>query len=309
MATYPYLDTCTLELPDGWVNAWKFENALMKCGDALGASYNTIVIKVPAGCKLMIDVIVRLLSFCNQAVACTKRVQLEFGTAAGAMGYLNRIGFFDHLAAPVEVTPTRPTYSGAAIHRGGNRGLVEIERFSRATSVDQNLVPRLVAAVERGCAARPEVKQIGDAMFSIFGELIKNVFDHSQTSLDAYAALQTYPQGNKLTVAVSDSGIGIMKSLRPALTGSKWHNLSDVDLVVEIFREGISSKPEDKRGLGLKSSARHAIGFRADLDVRLLNQRVLLKPSNNEYQPNMAYSQEQLPLLWGTHIAFSFKLD
>lgn len=57
MATYPYLDTCTLELPDGWVNAWKFENALMKCGDALGASYNTIVIKVPAGCKLMIDVV------------------------------------------------------------------------------------------------------------------------------------------------------------------------------------------------------------------------------------------------------------
>ncbi|MBX3565587.1 MAG: hypothetical protein KF730_13540 [Sphingomonas sp.] len=309
MATSPYLDTCTLELPDGWVNAWKFENALMNCGDALGASYITIVIKVPAGCKLMIDVIVRLLSFCNQAVACTKRVRLEFETAAGAASYLNRVGFFDHLAAPVEVTPARPTYSGAAIHRGGNRGLVEIERFSRASSVDQNLVPRLVAAVERGCAARPEVKQIGDAMFSIFGELIKNVFDHSQTSLDAYAALQTYPQGNKLTVAVSDSGIGIMKSLRPALTGSKWHNLSDVDLVVEIFREGISSKPEDKRGLGLKSSARHAIGFRADLDVRLLNQRVLLKPSNNEYQPNMAYSQERLPLLWGTHIAFSFKLD
>lgn len=309
MATYPHLGACALDLPDGWVDAWKFEKALLNCGDALGSSFNTITIKVPAGCKLMIDVIVRLLSFCNQAVACTKRVRLEFGTAGSAMSYLNRIGFFDHLAPAVEVSPARPAYSGAAIHRGGNRGLVEIERFSRAASVEQNLVPRLVAAVERGCAARPEVKQIGDAMFSIFGELIKNVFDHSQTSLDAYAALQTYPQGNRLTVAVSDSGIGIMKSLRPALTGSKWHNLSDVDLVVEIFREGISSKPEDKRGLGLKSSARHAIGFRADLDVRLLNQRVLLKPSNNEYQPNMAYSQDQLPLLWGTHIAFSFKLD
>lgn len=309
MATYPHLGACALDMPDGWVDAWKFEKALLKCGDALGSSFNTITIKVPAGCKLMIDVIVRLLSFCNQAVACTKRVRLEFGTTGSAMGYLNRIGFFDHLAPAVEVSPARPAYSGAVIHRGGNRGLVEIERFSRAASVDQNLVPRLVAAVERGCAARPEVKQIGDAMFSIFGELIKNVFDHSQTSLDAYAALQTYPQGNRLTVAVSDSGIGIMKSLRPALTGSKWHNLSDVDLVVEIFREGISSKPEDKRGLGLKSSARHAIGFRADLDVRLLNQRVLLKPSNDEYQPNMAYSEDQLPLLWGTHIAFSFKLD
>lgn len=309
MAAYAFIGECTLELPDGWVNAWKFEKALMRCGDALGALYNTIVIKIPAGCKLMIDVIIRLLSFCNQAVASTKRVRIEFGNSDNAMGYLNRIGFFDHLSTDVEVSPRRPLYSGAAIHRGGNGGLVEIERFSRGNQVDQKLVPRLVAAVERGCAARADVKQIGDAMFSIFGELIKNVFDHSQTSLDAYAALQTYPQGNRLTVAVSDSGIGIMKSLRPALQGGRWGNLTDVDLVVEIFREGISSKPEDQRGLGLKSSAKHAIGFRADLDVRLLNQRVLLKPSNNEYQPNMAYSQDQLPLLWGTHIAFSFKLD
>lgn len=307
MATHASWAECTLELPAGWVDVWKFEKALIRCGDALGRMFTTIVIKVPVGCKLMIDVIIRLLSFCNQAVACMKRVRLEF--AGDTMGYLNRMGFFDHLSPAVEVSPSRPFFSGAAIHRGGNRGLVEIERFSGSSAVEQSLVPRLVAAVERGCAARSDVKQIGDAMFSIFGELVKNVYDHSQAKLDAYAALQTYPQGNRLTVAVSDSGIGIMKSLRPTLQGGRWDNLSDVDLLVEIFREGISSKPEDKRGLGLKSSARHAIGFKADLDVRLLNQRVLLKPSNNQYQPNMAYSQDQLPLLWGTHIAFSFKLD
>ena len=94
MATYPQLGACNLDLPDKWVDAWKFERAFMTCGDALGASYNTIIIKVPSGCKLMIDVIIRLLSFCNQAVACTKRVQLEFGTDGTAMGYLNRIGLF-----------------------------------------------------------------------------------------------------------------------------------------------------------------------------------------------------------------------
>lgn len=306
MATRASLTECIIELPAGWVDTWKFESALIKCGDALGAMYSTIIIKIPAGCKLMIDVVIRLLSLCNQAIACTKRVRLEF--SGDTMGYLNRMGFFDHLAPAAEVLPSRPFYSRAAIHRGGNRGLVEIEKFSGTDTVEQNLVPRLVAAVERGCVARSDVKQIGDAMFSIFGELVKNVYDHSQTSLDAFAALQTYPQGNRLTVAVSDSGIGIMKSLRPTLKGGRWDNLSDVDLLVEIFREGISSKPEDKRGLGLKSSAKHAIGFKADLDVRLLNQRVVLKPSNNQYQPNMAYSQEQLPLLWGTHIAFSFKL-
>ena len=309
MATSAVIGECTLALPGNWVDAWKFERALMRCGDALGSLHHTIVIRVPSGCSLMIDVIIRLLSFCNQAVAYAKHVRLEFGEAGKAMGYLDRIGFFDHLALAVEVIPHRPMFSGATIHRGGNRGLVEIERFSPGQLAEQNLVPRLVAAVMRGCSARSDVTEIGDAMYSIFGELVKNVFDHSQTNLDAYAALQTYPQGNRLTVAVSDSGIGILSSLRPALKGGKWDNLSDVDLIVEIFREGISSKPEDKRGMGLKASAKHAIGFRADLDVRLPNQRVFLKPSNNEYQPNMAYPQDHLPLLRGTHIAFSFKLD
>ena len=309
MATSLALSECTLDLPGCWVDALKFERALRRCGDALGMAFTTIVIRIPVGCKMMIDVVIRLLSFCNQLVACTKRVRLEFSGGTGVMGYLDRMGFFDHLAKEVDVAPYRPTWSAASLHRGGNAGLVEIERFSRTSEADKSLVQRLAQTVERGCSSRPDVKEIGEAIFTIFGELVANVHDHSGTPLDAFAALQTYPQGNRMTVAVSDSGIGIMQSLRPALVGERWHKLNDTDLLVEIFREGLSSKHEDKRGLGLKSSARHAIGFKADLDVRMPNQRVLLKPSHNEYRANTAYSQERLPLMWGTHISFSLKLD
>lgn len=38
----------------------------------------------------------------------------------------------------------------------------------------------------------------------------------SRTELDGYAALQIYSKGNCLSVAVSDSGLGIMETLRPA---------------------------------------------------------------------------------------------
>ncbi|MGE3993324.1 hypothetical protein [Pseudorhodoplanes sp.] len=260
----------------------------------------------------MIDVAIRLLSLCNQIVAMTKRLRLEFAEGAYAIrGYLDRMGFFDHLSREVIVIPTRPIVSGARIHRGGNRGLVEIERFSRSSEPDQNLVPRLAHAVQRSCACRGDVKEIGDSIFNIFGELIGNVFEHSGTALDAYAALQTYPRGNRVTVAVSDSGIGIIDSLRPALVrkDSPFATSSEVDLLVEIFREGISRHDDDKRGLGLMASAHSAIRFKADLDVRLLRQRVLLKPANGHYRPNTAYSQEELPLLWGTHIAFSLDLS
>jgi len=43
--------------------------------------------------------------------------------------------------------------------------------------------------------------------------------------------------------------------------------------------------------------------------VRLPNARVLLVPGKNGYAPNTAYCYRELPLIWGTHICFTFQLD
>ena len=78
----------------------------------------------------MIDAAVRLLSLTNQRDYCTRRVLLRFDEGeSGAMGYLNRMGFFDHLAEGVQVYPERPGYSGAQVYAGANAGLVEIARI------------------------------------------------------------------------------------------------------------------------------------------------------------------------------------
>lgn len=304
---------CTLDLPDGWANAQQFEKALQRCGDALGGACTSVVIRFPPKCALMIDVAMRLLSFCNQLVITTRRVRLEFADGDdGIIGYLSRMGFFDHLSTEVTVKPTRPAISGAHIYRGANRGLVEIEGFNSSVAADPALVPRLADTVKRSCAARTEVEEISKAIFTIFGELVDNVFDHSKSHGNAFAAAQTYPKGDRLCVAVSDSGVGIMDSLRPGLKakGSNLTALGDVELLVEIFREGLSRLDDPRRGLGLRESARTAMRFKADLDVRLPRQRVLLKPADGQYRvQNTAYAQDQLPLLWGTHIAFSLKLS
>lgn len=58
----------------------------------------------------MIDSAVRILSLANQLDFCTRRVRLEFLEGErGALGYLNRMGFFDHLSARIEVMPSRPS--------------------------------------------------------------------------------------------------------------------------------------------------------------------------------------------------------
>jgi hypothetical protein len=258
----------------------------------------------------MIDSAVRILALANQLDFCTRRVRLDFVEGErGALGYLNRMGFFDHLSSSVEVIPSRPMYSGADLYRGGNAGLVEIARINK-NDRDRGLPDRLTEAVERSCRSRRDVSELCGAAWTIFAELIDNVFSHSQTPLDGYAALQAYKGGNQLLVAVSDSGLGIMKTLRPSLQTEfpRLVGLSDTALLVEVFRQGLSRHGND-RGCGLKGSAAKAIKFQADLDVRLPGQRVVLTPARGTYQVNTAHCSDDLPLIWGTHIGFAFGLS
>lgn len=301
---------CIVNFPSTWIDASKFEAALTaSCGPHASSTY-TVTFNFPAGCKIMVDVGIRLLSLANQLASTSRRVRLSFDEGeAGTMGYLNRMGFFDHLHEDVEVDPARPMHSVARLRRGSNSMLVEIARINKDDR-DTNLPSRLTQAVKQACAGRADIDELSGAAWMIFAELIDNIFSHSRTPLDGYAALQVYSGGNRLSVAVSDSGLGIMDTLRPSLKTQLpiLERLSDTELVVEVFRQGLSRHGSD-RGLGLKGCAAKAIKFNATLDVRLPTQRVLLVPARGAYEPNNAYCYEGLPLLWGTHIGFAFKLD
>ena len=293
-----------------WVDAEWFEAALARSIPPHDTAVSDVRFVVPSGCKLMVVPIVRFLSLANQLCSHGRRVTLDFHAGEnGAMGYLNRIGFFDHLFQNAQVLPYRPLYSGALLHFGGNSNVVEIAAIGNDHDVRQ-LPNRLAQAVTSACQARPDVKLLADSAWQIFSELIDNIREHSR-SLQGYAALQAYGGGNSLQVAVSDSGTGIMETLRPALRrqSPRYAKLSDVELLVEVFRQGISRYgPATGRGCGLKSCAERAIKFHAELDVRLSRQRVRLSPGDGGYRPNLAYCSEGLPLLKGTHISFVFEL-
>lgn len=299
---------CTIEFPPDWIDASKLEQTLRIGGAPHDAA--EICFRFPRGCKVMIDAAVRLLSLFNQLDHCTRRVCLDFEEGEiGAMGYLNRMGFFDYLSPHIEVRPARPISSGAELYRGTNDSLVEIARINREMR-DDSLLSRLTGALMRSCGTRSDANELEGAAWTIFAELIDNIFSHSETQLDGYAALQVYRRGNGLKVAVSDSGLGIMETLRPALKHESpaFSRLSDLDLLVEIFRQGISRHGAD-RGCGLKGSAAKAMKYNANLDVRLPNIRVLLIPGIEGYRLDTALCYDQLPLIWGTHICFTFHLD
>ena len=300
---------CVVEFPATWISGDRFESALQGSSGPLAPRTLQVTFRFPVGCKIMVDGAIRLLSLANQLVSSNRRVRLQFDEGEeGTMGYLNRMGFFDHLEGEVTILPERPEYSGAMLHQGSNRGLVEIARINKDQR-DEDLPKRLTEAVSIACHSRSDVDELSGATWTIFAELIDNIFAHSATQLDGYAALQSYSGGNRLSVAVSDSGLGIMNTLRPSLRSQLPHldRLSDTDLLVAIFRQGLSRHGDD-RGCGLKGCAVKAIKFNATLDVRLPNQRVVLRPARGAYEPNRAYCSEDLPLIWGTHIGIAFDL-
>jgi hypothetical protein len=187
---------CQIILPSCWVDASKLEAAIQSAGNPHGPNVFDVQIRFPVGCKLMIDAAIRLLSLANQLAYGTRRVKLHFDQGeAGTMGYLNRVGFFDHLAPAIEVAPHRPLYSGAALYRGCNTGLVEIARINKDER-DKGLPTRLTDALMRPCGTRRDAAELEGAAWTIFAELIDNVFSHSRTPLDGYAALQVYKNGS-----------------------------------------------------------------------------------------------------------------
>ncbi|MDD5409814.1 MAG: ATP-binding protein [Methylobacter sp.] len=301
---------CQIVFPSAWIDASALESTLRSSCAPHGPGVYEVLFRFPTGCRIMVDSAVRLLSLINQLSLSMRRVRLEFEEGeAGTMGYLDRMGFFDHLAKDVDVLPARPSLSAAEIYGGTNTRLVEIASINPKDR-DVDLPSRLTDAMMDSCGNRPDAKGLEGAAWTIFAELIDNIFSHSSTQIDGYAALQVYPRGDRVKVAVSDSGLGIMSTLRPAIKTEfpSLENLSDIDLLVEIFRQGISRHGTD-RGCGLKGSAAKAIKYNGELDVRLPNIRVLLTPGKEGYKPNTAYCYDGLPLIWGTHICFTFRLD
>lgn len=300
-----------IDLPPRWINASALEDVLRASPSAHENSTSEVRLHVPVGCQLMTDAAVRLLSLLNQLDYSTRRVMIDFENEENAvLGYLDRAGFFESLAPRVGVLPQRPNSSSASRHRGRNPGLVEIERIDRTRGRDTKLLDRLMRAITRACSQRTDVQELQGAAWTILAELIDNVFSHSETPLDGFAALQVYPRGNCLKVAVSDSGLGMLQTLRPGLVAEapRLRNLSDIDLLVEVFKRGLSRHGAG-RGCGLKGCADKAMKFKAELDVRLPQVRVLLVPEKNGYRPNTALCYSHLPLVWGTHICFTFRLD
>ena len=226
------------------------------------------------------------------------------------MGYLDRMGFFECLNTRVTVLPARPLLSRSQLYRGTNTLLVEFARIPPDARVAE-LPRRLVSSLLNKVDAEKAKRVLERPVFTMLSELIENIYEHSNTELDGFAVSQYYGgRRNEVFIAVSDSGEGPMERLRPALPEfyPDLVGASESELLVAMFTQGVSRLGQ-KKGSGLKSAGYHALKFNSSLDVRIPTTYIQLRPAQDGQYKAKGYISSGLPVVWGTHISFNFKLD
>lgn len=303
-----------LSLYSGWMTAGQFERCLKEAGSVLELDGTDVEIVFPQKCKPMIDALARILALLNQMANRGQHVTADFTSCTGTLSYLNRAGFFEMLDHRIDVLPSWPTTSAAERHRGQSDTLVEFGPIDPKTE-NEDLIGQLTETFITQSSSDYRV-----AALTIFGELIGNVYEHSEAGMPGFAGLQKYKGYNgkppHIQSVVSDSGLGIARTLRSTL--HKHHKelykkfkketpKNDAGLVEKAMSSGEISKNGPGGGLGFKSSREQATKFNAQYTVR--QNRFSLRFEFHEGKLIKVERKFGLPLLDGTHICFDFFLD
>jgi len=295
--------TTTVFLPPRWVDGWALEEALrVAVGETQGTA--RFIYHIPVDCKVMVDAGARLLSLINQQVADGISVVLDFEWPNESIGYLNRAGFFRLLPSDVEVRPARPDDTLVTALMGNSSTLVEFRAIA-PDKRDTYDVPRtLSATLKEATRGRADARLLNNAT-----ELIDNIYQHSQTRLDGYAALQVYAGAGKACVVVSDSGVGLLNTLEPALfrIAPDLVGQPEAQVIKRMFEHGLS-RLGMPRGSGLQSCAHYAAQCRATIHLRLATCALIVSSSGDVSLSPKASCQDRVPL-YGTHFCVIIPLD
>lgn len=313
---YPLTNQHVLELTsDSWICEESFESSLKEAGCFFENEADEYIIRFPNKCKILLIAGARIIALANQCAHDGKKITLDFEQCAATKTYLDRLGFFDHLSVAVNVLPDRPSESRAQRYSGNSEGLVEI------ASIDpQELDESIPKTLTNRFIQLTDIKY-RTPIFTVFSELIGNVRDHSNSPIMGFAALQRYKWPKEhIQVVVSDSGLGILQTLKPQLSlhyPKLFHTLdfnkkeTDAVLLQKVFVDGqlsqFGSDPDgEARGLGLKKSQEYAARHNADITIRQKTLELKLVYRNGQLFE--AKPKFDLPVINGTQVCFDFYL-
>lgn len=322
---WSYNDFKVLEISfisnSSWLSASHIENTLKKYPELLSLRSN--VIFYFSNKPLFLDCILKILSITNQLINRGSKVTLKFDKDSESISYLNRCGFFDKIHEDVTVLPCRPEVSLAKIYNGNSENLCEI--ISITEEDDDSYLLRLAELLEAKLSEEDK-KTLLSKLRTFIGELVGNIRDHGSSGIDGFIALQIYSSG-KIIIAISDSGSGLINTLRNEALAHYQDNLdlivlteqtleNDIELLSYVFNKGkISRTGSNRRGLGL---SRTNEVLRKISSTGVSNISLTIRQQTSEFNFPFGIegietlgcrTKEDLMQLEGTHYVLTIKLD
>jgi hypothetical protein len=297
-----------VEFEKNWIDCDSFENSLKNAGEILESDSPSIVFCLPSKCKMMLVVTARFLSLCNQLALKGKGVTIDFSACIDSFTYLDRMGFLEHLHEDIIIKPERPTESRADKYKGKSNALVEFDIIV-PQELNNDIVTKLTNIFVEHSSENYYIP-----IFTIFGEMVGNISEHSNTTINGFAGLQRY-KGNQehIQTVISDSGDGIAKTLRPSLkkyypdlyrTYKEESVESDIGLITEVLTKGLISRKGDGCGLGYNRSKDYAMEFNARVSIR--QETYSLEFIYKDGALEERKEKKDLTKISGTHICFDF---
>ncbi|SOH94459.1 hypothetical protein SAMN06273572_104158 [Monaibacterium marinum] len=153
------------------------------------------------------------------------------------------MGFFNSLGMDIGHAHSRAVESGNFIP------ITKINRvdFEEEASAWGRAVPEHVEG-RADAIAQTLLQEFGSSNFItvqyVIREIIRNVFEHSQSSEMWYCA-QNWPTKNQVNAVISDFGVGIAGTLR---SRSEYSELSDTEALDNALLSGVTSAPMRDNG-------------------------------------------------------------
>lgn len=308
--------------PAKWLEAIHIEKKLQECPD-LFKTKNPIEFDF-LDKSIFLDCILKVLSIINQLASIGLNITIKFNRNSQGFSYLQRCGFFDRISPKVTILPYRPSGSLATVYQANSGNLLEI--FPITETYDSSILPRISALIKNKLSDEDSTIFL-PKLRTLISELISNIRDHGLSEIEGYVSLQTYNNSGKIIIAISDSGSGLIHTIRNEALQYEYNNpdlqdflepnlTNDIKLLGHVFNKGrISRTGENRRGLGLSKSSK-ALKELSNNKVKTI--RLSIRQQDNELvfpfnvegvDTESCKPKKNLLNIMGTHYVLTIELD
>lgn len=146
--------------------------------------------------------------------------------------YAQRIDFYNQLGISIDESFVRHDSNGRFCE------IREVNEYNSGT-----IVNNMIKVVERNCSLQDEL--IGCLNYCWY-EIVGNIIEHSESPINGYVCVQSYPRENMIRVVILDCGIGIKNALSKS---DKYSRMDEEDCLYECIKEGVTNGNGMGRGL------------------------------------------------------------